>query len=118
MSYDSTLFVLSWDMHGLESCINATELDQQRTLEILGGKGTGHNKLGHIVSHLQIRAQANSQRYYEIYSIAVDSTISKEDLVEQFEENPQAMADLVRNRGNKIYSNRLSETDKSRIKIT
>lgn len=118
MNYDSNLFVLSWDMHGLESCINATELDQQRTLEILSNTGTGHNKLGHIVAHLRLRAQANIQRHYEIYSIAVDSTISREDLVTQFEENPQAMADLIRNRGNKIYSNRLSETDKNRIKIT
>lgn len=118
MNYDSTVYILSWDMHGLESCINATELDQQRTLEILGNKGPGHNKLGHIVSHLRLRAQANIQRHYEIYSIAVDSTIGKDDLVAQFEQNPQAMADLVRNRGNKIYSDRLSKTDKSRIKIT
>jgi hypothetical protein len=105
-------------MHGLESCVNATELDQQRTLEILSNQGAGHNKLGHIVSHLRLRAQANHQRHYEIYSIAVDATISKEDLVAQFEENPQAMADLVRSRGNKIYSNRLSKTDKNLIKIT
>lgn len=105
-------------MHGLESCINATELDQERTFNILSNKTGGENKLGHIVAHLRLRAQANSQRHYEIYSIAVDSTISKQDLEEQFEQNPQAMADLVRNRGNKIYSNRLSETDRSRIKIT
>lgn len=115
MDYDSTVYILSWDMHGLESCVNATELDQQRTLEILSDKGTGYNKLGHMVSYLRLRAQANSQRHYEIYSITVDSTISKEDLVEQFEQNPQAMADLVRSRGNKIYSNRM---EKDRIKIT
>lgn len=113
--YDSTVFVLSWDMHGLESCINATQLDQERTFNVLRDADTGHDQLSATVAHMKLRAQFNPQRHYEIYSIAVDSSITEQDLIDQFESNPQDMANLIRSRGNKLYSNRMN---KDSVKIT
>jgi hypothetical protein len=108
-NFDSEVYILSWDMHGLEACVNASQLDRIRVWDTLANKETKHDDLSRIVSMMTMRARYNSQRHYEIYSIAVDSSITEDDLVEQFKTNPQYMADLVRDRGNKIYSDRLDE---------
>lgn len=110
---DSTLFVLSWDMHGLESCINLSELDQERTFNTLANKPS--QSINNLLPLLINRARFNQQRHYEIYTVHVDPSYTKEDLVEQFKEMPQEMANLIRDRGNKIYSDRI--TDRSAIKI-
>lgn len=113
--FDSEVYILSWDMHGLESCINASKIDQMRVWNTLANKADRTEDINRLMSMLIMRARANSQRHYEIYSIAVDSSITEEDLVQQFKTNPQGMADLVRARGNKIYSDRVN---KDSIKIT
>jgi len=56
-----------------------------------------------------LRARANSQRHYEVYSVHVDEGITKNDIVDMFNDSPQAMADLIRERGNKIYSDRIEK---------
>lgn len=106
---DSNVYILSWDMYGLESCVNATKIDQERVWNTLADKAGRHEDVNRLLSMLLMRARANTQRHYEIYSIAVDSSITKEDLVQQFKDNPQGMADLIRDRGNKIYSDRRQE---------
>lgn len=113
--YDSEVYILSWDMHGLESCINASEIDRERVWNTLANKETKNDSLSRIVSMLTMRARYNSQRHYEIYSIAVDPSITEKDLVEQFQTDPQGMADLIRARGNKIYSDRI---EKNRVVIS
>lgn len=114
-NFDSEVYILSWDMHGLESCVNASQIDRERVWNTLANKNERHEDLGRLIAMMTMRARANTQRHYEIYSIAVDSSITQEDLVEQFKTNPQGMADLVRARGNKIYSDRL---EKNRVLIT
>lgn len=107
----STVFILSWDMYGLEACVNASQIDQEYVWSVLANKDApkkGH-KLGHIMNMMTLRARFNSPRHYEIYSIAVDPGITEETLVEEFKSNPQAMAELIRSRGNKIYSDRIAE---------
>jgi len=108
----STVFILSWDCLGLESVINATQIDQDYMWEVLTTTNQDQvnfrsNKLGEIFRMLTLRARYNSHRHYEIYSIEVDDGISEDDLREMFEDNPQASADLIRKRGRKLYSDRL-----------
>lgn len=103
-------------MHGLECCINASQIDREKTWNILANKDGRHENLNSIINKLTLRARFNSQRHYEIYAVNVDPSITQEDLVRQFNDEPQAMADLIRARGRKIYSDRLSEN--SKIKIT
>jgi hypothetical protein len=114
--YESNVFVLAWDCHGLESCINATEIDREKTFAVLANQTHKSESIGQIINKLTLRARFNTQRHYEIYSIAVSPEITQQDLVEQFEINPQGMADLIRARGNKIHSDRAEKSD--RIKIT
>ena len=115
--YESNVFIFSWDMYGLEACINATEMDRAKTFAVLANREYHGQDIGQILEHLTLRARFNVQRHYEIYSIAVTPDITKEMLVEEFDKNPQGMADLIRNRGTKIYSDRIREDD-ARIKIT
>lgn len=113
----SSTFVLSWDITGLESCVNLSDIEKEEMWESLKGK-TLPNRLSYVnqlVSLIVTRAQYNSQRHYEVYTVDVDSTVTKEDLVEMFNSDPQASADLIRTRGRKIYSNRL-EHKKVKIK--
>lgn len=115
--YENNVFIFSWDMYGLEACINATEMDRAKTFAVLANQEYRGQDIGQIIEHLTLRARFNVQRHYEIYSIAVTPDISKEMLVDEFEKNPQEMANLIRERGNKIYSDRIRDNDE-RIKIT
>jgi hypothetical protein len=63
------------------------------------------------VFHWQLRAQYNTHRHYEIYAIGVDGSITQEDIVDMFKTDPQCAADLIRTRGEKIYSDRRREKD-------
>jgi hypothetical protein len=68
-----------------------------------------------VVNAVLFRARANSQRHYEVYTVTMDSGITDQDVRAMFEENPQAMADLIRERGHKIYSDRYNDGDQIKI---
>jgi DNA integrity scanning protein DisA with diadenylate cyclase activity len=104
---DSNIYIVTWDMTGLECVIDANELQSEDVMRAL--RGQKGSKLGEALFYLTMRARANSQRHYEIYSIHTNSEISKEDLERMFEENPQNAADLIRDRGVKIYSDRANQ---------
>jgi hypothetical protein len=109
----SHTYVLSWDHLGLEACINISDIEKEKMWEVL--KETQEKNLGRgqtvdsIVNMLMLRARANSHRHYEIYAIDTDSTISATDLKAMFDEDPQGSADLIRQRGRILYSDRLSD---------
>jgi hypothetical protein len=62
-----------------------------------------------------LRARVNGQRHYELYAIDCQDAISKEDIAQMFEDDPQAAADLFRSRGHRLYSDR---AEKNRVRIT
>lgn len=107
------IFLLSWDNTGIEAVINVSALEAETTWNILADKQST-TKIGSIVQHLMLRARYNSQRHYEIYTMQVEPGITEDDIREMFESNPQYSADLVRERGNKLYSDRV-ETGKVKI---
>lgn len=112
---NANTFILSWDCHGLESVVNATELEQERVMNILSDRQSGRNNdVGQILTTLTLRARFNTQRHYEIYAIDAVDGISESDIKTAFEDNPQGMADLVRKQGRKLYSDRV---ESSKIKI-
>ena len=114
MSEEGNLFIMAWDCNGLEAVVNVTDIEKRNVWATLQG-AESKSEIGHIVNYLMLRARANGQRHYEIYTITVQDGITDEDLREMFSHNPQAGADLVRERGNKIYSDRYNEGDKIKI---
>jgi len=110
---EGNVFLLSWDNTGLEACINITEYEKAEMWARLSNTEppVGISK---AVQHLMLRARANPQRHYEIYTISVDNNISKEDMCEMFNNSPQHAAELIRDRGNKVFSDRV---DQQTVKI-
>jgi hypothetical protein len=107
----SNLFLVSWDCQGLEAVINITDYEKETTWATLKNEDPPV-RLGSMVNHLMLRARANSQRHYEIYTMNVEEGISDEDIRGMFESDPQGSADLIRDRGNKIYSDRENLVDR------
>lgn len=105
----TNVFLLSWDNTGLESVINVTQIEKEQAWSALQDKPGP--KLNSLVSSLILRARYNSQRHYEIYTVTVEDSINEDDLRTMFDNDPQGSADLVRVRGNKIYSDRVKQSE-------
>lgn len=95
-------YILMWDMYGLESIINVTEMYDDAIISGLKGERVRHSN---PIQYMILRARYNSQRCYEIYSIC-SSDITQDDFVRLFKDNPQMIVDIIRERGVKIYSDR------------
>lgn len=104
MTQPHTLLIM-WDCLGLEYCEDLTKREQHRMWSELKGQ---EPSLGPYPSlnALVLRARFNPQRNYEIWVIDVEPSITAQDMISMFEENPQGMADLVRARGRNLYSDR------------
>jgi len=102
-------FIFSWDMYGIESIIPISQyeqLDKENLMRILKEEPVQRNPIDGIVRNLMLRAQVNVQRHYEIYAVDCDSSLDEAFWRKEWEENPQSTADLIRERGHKLYSNR------------
>jgi hypothetical protein len=104
----SHMFAVMWDCNGLETIVDVTECQQQRTWAMLKGIRNPPIEVPNLM-HWKLRAQANPQRHYEIYVLEVQDGITVEDVRVAFEADPQEMADTVRRIGHKFYSDRAPE---------
>ena len=110
-------YIISWCEEGLEGVVPITEYEQwdaENTFRILNNEEPVRNPLNGIIQNMILRAQVNAQRHYEIYAIDCSEDITQETIQEWFDVNPQAAADLLRERGHRMYSNRASA---NRIRI-
>ena len=99
-------------MLGLEAVIDIGALEKENTWNLLQDKPK--NNINQIVNAVMLRARYNSQRHYEVYTVTTSGNITEQDLRTMFEDNPQQAAELIRERGNKVYSDRI-EPSKVRI---
>jgi hypothetical protein len=112
-------YIFSWDQYGIEGIIPITEYEHwehEQLLDILADKTTKRNPIHGIIQSLVLRAKFNPQRHYEIYAIDCSDDLTVDFWRKQWEENPQSTAELIRQRGMKIFSDR--NTERSQIKIT
>jgi hypothetical protein len=111
-------YIFSWDNLGIESIVPITQYehhDKQNLIRILSEKNSEPNPLNNILRMMLMRARFNTQRHYEIYAIDCDSSMDEQFWRDQWEEFPQQTAELIRDRGHKIYSDRIRPGE---IKIT
>ena len=96
-------YLVMWDQLGLECLVDLTELEYSQTVARLKGETVPEDvNLG----YLKLRARANPQRHYEIYAFRADDSITEQDLRDQFADSPQSIVNLIRERGEQLYSNR------------
>lgn len=101
---DGNIFIVVWDMMGLETVIDANKLIGEDVMNSL--KGEKGSRLGQTMFYLTQRAKYNMQRCYEIYSIHTTADVDEAAITEMFNTDPQAAADIMRERGTKLYSDR------------
>jgi hypothetical protein len=113
-------YIISWDMTGLEAVVDVTEniargneFEREKIWDILKDperipRNEWAHEVNQILHHMMLRARANPQRHYEIYSINTNRDITKLDLEDMFNDAPQAAADLIRDRGHRLYSDRVN----------
>lgn len=103
----SNTFVVCWDMLGLEAIVNISDIEKRTMWNALQGEDTSRDpNVSQIVSMMTLRARINSQRHYEIYAIDTEDEVDEQQMREYFENNPQGMVDLIRERGRELYSDR------------
>lgn len=100
-------FLAMWDMYGLEYLEDYSSREEQHLLSILRQE---EPKVPVNVHHLQLRAQFNPQRHYEIY--AFNSDMSEQEIKDCFEHSPQTIVNTIRECGVKVYSNARKGQDK------
>lgn len=102
-------FIFSWDCEGIEAIIPITKYekwDQENLMRMLKNENTQRNPLNSIIQTLTLRARYNPQRHYEIYAVDCAEELDEAFWRTQWEENPQFTADLIREKGHKIFSDR------------
>lgn len=102
-------FIFSWDINGVEAIVPISQYehwDKQNLIRMLSEKPTERNPMDSIVRNLILRAKFNTQRHYEIYAIDCDPSLDEVFWREQWREHPQFTADLIREKGHRIYSDR------------
>ena len=105
-------FCVMWDCNGLESIGEIVD-PALKTWAVLANKPVPREDFN--IEHWKLRARYNTQRHYEIYAIGVEGSITQEDLAEMFKQDPQYAADLIRAKGEQLYSDRRSDKEKIAI---
>lgn len=107
-------FLFSWDCNGIEAIVPITQYEsweEDNLVNVLKGLDKKPNPLNQIVSSMKMRARFNTHRHYEIYAVDCDDGLDQLYWQQRWEEDPQFCADLVREHGIKIYSDRREESE-------
>jgi len=108
---EENVFIIMWCCEGLECIIPVNpDLESHYHFDVLAGNedaGKEAGQLGRTLEMLKLRARFNPQRNYEIYLLTTVG-ISKKELEHLFDVSPQVIVDLIREKGKKLYSDRVS----------
>lgn len=94
----SKIYVAYWDCLGFENITCVSDIDKHRMWAQLQDKA-GPNQLA--LGHMIMRAKANPQREPEIWQFTSD--LDLKTLKTYSQEEPQALADAIRNLGRVIF---------------
>lgn len=99
-------YIFSWDITGVEAIVPISSYenwDTENAFRALEGKAPKDSPLNSILGQLKLRAQYNPQRFYEIYAVDCDSSMTPSWWSRRWEEDPQFCADLIREKGVHIW---------------
>jgi hypothetical protein len=95
-------WVVLFDTLGVDTLLPWDDLRADDMLAKLAGKKTT-NKWGQRVNMMIIRAQANMQRWPEVWAYDTSEDWNHEDMLEQWKRDPQITADTVRACGTNLF---------------
>jgi len=99
------IFAIMWDCNGLE-VVEQVPDPALTTFAVLQNKEPPRMP---NINMWAMRARLNTQRNYEIYIVHATPEITKEDIRDMFEADPQTAADTIRRLGHKFYSDRATQ---------
>ena len=99
----SKVYICMWDENGFEVLKDCTKWERESFLDTIAGKELKPAPVN--LQALTMRARFNPQRAYEIYTFNTEESLDEDALWEIAYENPQALVDLIRERGKKLYGN-------------
>lgn len=95
------VFVCMWDCNGFEVLKDCSSWERESLLNTIAGKELSKPPVN--LTSMTMRARFNPQRHYEIYTFNTVEELDEETLWRWADENPQMLADLIRDRGKKLY---------------
>ncbi len=104
----SRVFVCYWDCYGFETIVDMTAWEKRSLLNMVAGKPLDNPPVS--LQYLTMRAKFNPQRNPEIWTFNTVYEITEEDMWNYARENPQALVDLIRERGKNLYRIKMPET--------
>jgi hypothetical protein len=102
MSTHTEYYLISFCNTGFECIQNITEYVPenfalvQAQARLSGDNHITENPILSQISNMKIRAMANNQRAYEIYTISTTGGVIQSDITDWAESDPQSLADWVR----------------------
>lgn len=103
MTNKSRVYICMWDENGFEVLKDCTSWERDSLLNTLADKPLKPAPVN--LQAMTMRARFNPQRNYEIWSFNTTEDLDEEALWSIAEENPQALVDLIREKGKRLYSN-------------
>jgi hypothetical protein len=100
----SKQFVVMFDRCGVDTLIPCDEMKTREMLEWLGGK-PHQSELARHIRMAMIRAQYNNHRFPEVWVYDCEQDFSESEMREMWNNAPQTMADLVRQKGTCLFKN-------------
>lgn len=95
------IYICMWDCNGFESITDFTDWNKQCFLDMMVGKEPSNPPVS--LHALVLRAQYNPQRNPEIWSLTTTEDLDEKTLWGYAEDDPQGLADLIRERGKCLY---------------
>ena len=97
----SRVFIAMWCCDGFEVIADLTRWEKQTLLDNIAGKKPAQPPVNLFA--LTMRAQYNPQRNYEIWTFNTTEDLDEDALWSYADTNPQALADMIRDKGKCHY---------------
>ena len=95
-------WVVLFDCLGVDTLLPWDDLKGEDMLTVLSGKKP-KDRVGQRVSLMVLRAQANHQRFPEVWAYDTAEDYEYEEMRKMWEASPQVVADSVRDRGTNLF---------------
>lgn len=108
----SRVYICMWDENGFEIIEDCTAWERESFLDTIAGKALKPAPVN--LQAMTMRARFNPQRAYEIWTFNTEESLDELTLWGYADTNPQALVDMIRNRGKQLYAN--SKNTEARIR--
>jgi hypothetical protein len=95
-------WIVLFDTLGVDTLIPWDDLKSDDMIAVLSGKNPAKKGNKHV-NMMILRAKANHQRFPEVWAYDTAEDYAYEEMKKLWEETPQAVADLVREKGTSLY---------------